>query len=345
MPLLRNRSPLFKLTAWYIAIIIVISLLFSGAVYHYAVDELSNDLTLQSKRIFTQYPVFDHDPFFMRHSDLIRGSHAILLGLVEFNAIVLVATGFASYWLAKRTLEPIEVALSQQKRFTSDASHELRTPLTALKMSTEVSLLDPASTKATLREALRSNLEEADKLDTLITNLLRLSRLEAHDIQIAFSNVSTMAIINTAVEHMATITSFKHISISTSGTTQPVSGDENSLVQLLVILLDNAVKYTPPNGSIVITSSIKDTHPVISIADSGGGIPAADIPHVFDRFYRADQARTRGDQPGYGLGLSIAKYIADLHNAVITLTSRESKGTTATITFAPLISGKQRVKR
>src|SRR5690349_10918291 len=121
------RSATFQLTLWYLALVMAISLTFSGVLYQVATDELARGLHSETERIFLQFPVFDNSPMLRTGPDYDRGTHRILLRLVGFNIIVLFTAGFASYWLARRTLEPIEEAHEQQKRFTADVSHELRT--------------------------------------------------------------------------------------------------------------------------------------------------------------------------------------------------------------------------
>lgn len=325
------HSATVKLTAWYIIIVMAISLIFSGVVYHFAMNELALGLDRQSQRIYNAYPVFDNNPFFRHASDLTNGSHHIILQLLKFNLAVLVAAGFASYWLARRTLRPIEASNERQKRFTADASHELRTPLTALRMETEVALLDNKASKSDLRTALESNLEETAKLDSLLNNLLRLSRLESDEIRHNFLPLFSDDIIKPAIAHVAKQADHKHITIKSKRSRQPLYGDTDSLIQLLVVLLDNAIKYSPERATVTVTTAAAANATRISVADHGIGIEPAALQHVFDRFYRQDAARTHGATEGYGLGLSIAKHIADVHHGTITIRSRLDRGTTVTV--------------
>jgi len=328
------QSATVKLTAWYVLLVMAISLIFSGVVYHFATDELAQGLTSQQQRIYRAFPIFSGNPLFVRTNDLEVGSRHILQNLFYFNTAVLVGAGFASYWLAKRTLKPIEASNERQKRFVADASHELRTPLTALKMSAEVALLDENMPKQDLREALKSNLEEANKLDTLLNTLLRLSQLETNNIRHKFTLLSTGKLVKAAIEQVQKRAAAKHIAITNKGVDLTVVGEQDSLVQLLVILLDNAIKYSPENSTITITTASKSDAATITVSDQGIGIEPSALNHVFDRFYRADKARTRGKgSEGFGLGLSIAKHIADIHQAHITLTSTVNRGTRASISL------------
>ena len=141
------RSATFKLTMWYLALVMAISLVFSVVLYSVAAGELDRGLNNETRRIYQKFPVFEGSPVLRPGADYDSGAHRILLRLAGFNIIVLVGAGWASYWLARRTLEPIEQAHEQQKRFTADVSHELRTPLTALKMESEVALMNDKNGK------------------------------------------------------------------------------------------------------------------------------------------------------------------------------------------------------
>lgn len=330
------RSATFKLTMWYLALVMAISLVFSVVVYHFATNELTVGLHDQTQRIFNNFPVFNGNPLLRSGHDLALGAHHILMRLFYFNLLVLFLAGFASYFLARRTLHPIEAAHEQQKRFTADVSHELRTPLTSLKMGSEVALMDKQATKEQLRETLESNLEDAAKMDMLINNLLRLTKLDDDQAHAAFGPVSTLQVIDTAVIQLQKIAASKHIIIENKAKDAIVQGDADSLSQLMVILLDNAIKYSPTKSTVTIESSRKDNEQQIIVKDQGQGITPDALPHVFDRFYRADKARTgttiEGTN-GFGLGLSIAKLITDRHNGSLTLTSKVDHGTTVTISL------------
>jgi len=259
------------------------------------------------------------------------GAHRILLNLVYFNVLVVVVAGVACYLLARRTLEPIEAAHERQKRFTADVSHELRTPLTSLKMGSEVALMDKQANKDELRAALESNLEDAAKMNLLINNLLRLTKLDADEVHATFIKLSTKSLSEAAVQQVQKIADLKQIKIQSEVTDLAVQGDQDSLTQLLVILLDNAIKYSPEKSVVHLKTAAKDDQVQISVRDSGQGIAPAMLPHVFDRFYRAEKSRNKATTDGFGLGLSIAKLITDRHDSTITLTSRSGHGTTATV--------------
>ena len=328
------RSATFKLTMWYLCLVMAISLIFSVVLYHVTTGELDLGLNRETQRIYNQFPVFDNSPLLRPTQDYDTGTHRILLRLVGLNIIVLVGAGFASYWLARRTLEPIEAAHEQQKRFTADVSHELRTPLTALKMESEVALMNKQNDKTALRATLTSNLEEVGKLEVLINNLLRLTRLEVDELQQNFVQQDIQVIATAAVDQVQKLAKAHNISLENAVHNLSVSGDQDSLTQLLVILLDNAIKYSPTGSKVELGSRRSGDQVILTVKDNGAGIEPAALEHVFDRFYRADNSRAKTDSAeGFGLGLSIAKMIADVHHGTITLASRPGHGTTATVTL------------
>lgn len=323
------RSAIWKLTAWYLLLVMFISLAFSAVVYHFATDTLAQTLTTQQARIYKEFPVFSGNPFFVRDKDAEQGAHTILLNLLYFNVLVLVGAGLASYWLAQRTLKPIEVSNERQKRFVADASHELRTPLTAIKMSTEVALMDKTVSVDGLRAALQSNLEETDKLSSLLNDLLRLSQLESNDVQHSFTPIAASAITQEAIEKTRPRATSHGVVIKDKTREDMVYGDRPSLVQLVTILLDNAIKYSHKGSVVTISSQQSAGGTLLTITDQGIGIEREALTHVFDRFYRADKARSGTE--GYGLGLSIAKQIADIHHGAITISSKAGSGTTVQV--------------
>jgi signal transduction histidine kinase len=327
------KNATFKLTMWYLAIVMVISLGFSVAVYRFATNELTYGLNNQTQRIYQQFPVFYNNPYLrVRDNDLDRGAHHIFQRLVYFNILVLAAAGVASYLLARRTLEPIEAAHNRQKRFTADVSHELRTPLTSLKMSSEVALMDKDATKKDLQSAIKSNLEDAARMELLINNLLRLTKLDNEELTANFVDTSSTLLLDTAVGQVEVLAKDKKIKLQNDAKDVQVRGDPDSLVQLVIILLDNAIKYSPEKSTVTLASSVKNDRYLLTVKDEGHGISPEALPHVFDRFYRQDQARTvSGGTEGFGLGLSIAKMIADRNHANVTLTSQPNKGTTAAV--------------
>lgn len=324
------ESATVKLTLWYVAIVMAISVSFSTVIYAIATHEIDRGLHWQSERIIDRFPgLVERNPRLVISPEADPSNKRLLGRLIVLNLLMLIGSGLASYWLARRTLEPIEQAHRQQKRFTADVSHELRTPLTALRMQSEVALLNQHAKNKALREVISSNLEEVTKLEAMINNLLSLSRLEADEIQHSFTSVNSQSVINAALEQIEPLATKKKIALNTSGMKHAVlHGDETSLVQLLVILLDNAVKFSPDGATIHLTAKTKKGNYELAIKDNGSGIAKEDLEHIFDRFYQADTARA---QKGTGLGLSIAQNIANLHQGTITIKSRPGQGSTAIV--------------
>jgi len=327
------RSATFKLTLWYLALVMFISIIFSVVLYHVATAELARGLHHETQRLFRQYSFRDVVPPSGPGPDYSDGAHRLLMRLLGFNSIVFVGAGAASYLLARRTLEPIEQAHEQQKRFTADVSHELRTPLTALKMESEVALLNPRAGSAELRKTLQSNIEEANKLDALINNLLRLTRLEADELRQSFKKVDMKKISSEAVAQVQSLVDAKALTLSADLASAKLDGDHDSLVQLVVILLDNAIKYSPARSTVILTLKQQGEQLIAQVTDQGPGIEPEALAHVFDRFYRADASRGKAETDGFGLGLSIAKLIADIHHGHISLDSARGAGTIATLTL------------
>lgn len=326
------RNATFKLTVSYLFVVMIISSVFSFVVYRVGSDNLTFGLNQESRQLSHAFPIFNGTPFGIPdQQDMNVAKRHLLDELILTNIFVLVGAGFICYMLARETMKPIEAAHEQQKNFTADVSHELRTPLTALKMESEVALMDDSLGASELRQVISSNIEEATKLDRLINSLLRLTRLEADELQREFSQLSLNEIVEEAIDHVNSIAKNKKISIKTSGEALSVQGDHDSLVQLIVIFLDNAIKYSPKGTTIDLIIGKGNVKPLIEIKDHGQGISPKDLEHVFDRFYRADSARSGNS--GFGLGLSIAKLIADLHQANITISSQINKGTKVKIDF------------
>ena len=329
------RSALFKLTASYVAIVMSICVVFSIVLYHGAVNELHTG-------IYNQYAQWssEYEPFGLRtpgtpvHELELRSRH-ILSQILYFNLLVLILTTIVCYQLARRTLKPIEAAHEQQKRFTADVSHELRTPLTVLKMETEVALLSTKAPAKELRETLQSNLEEVERMEILINNLLLLSSMEAGKLRDEFTRVDVQDIVTAATETVKTYADSKKVKITAKLDSRQTLANQVSLTQLFVILLENAIKYSPRGADVAVSMHKSRSKVTVTIRDKGSGIPADALPHVFDRFYRADSARaesgTDSSPKGFGLGLSLAKLIADLHGSEIILTSTEGSGTSVAV--------------
>jgi signal transduction histidine kinase len=217
--------------------------------------------------------------------------------------------------------------MESQNRFVTDASHELRTPLTAILTSNEVALRKPKLTLPQAKEVIKSSTEEIIKLKDLTDGLLTLSK-QGNDSSKVFS---LQTVSGDAMNQIMPTAQAKNISIDDTVPNIQVRGNQQSLTQVLVILLDNAIKYSSENKTVYVAGSKKNKTAYLSVRDKGQGISPDDLPHVFERFYRADQSRTKSETNGYGIGLSIAKKIIEQHGGKITVASTPKIGTTFSI--------------
>jgi heavy metal sensor kinase len=229
----------------------------------------------------------------------------------------------------------LERSFAEIRRFTADASHELRTPLSVIRMEAEVALREPLAA-SDYQQLLGSILEECERLARLTDQLLALSRQDAGAQKSAREPVQLVALLNDVTDTMRPLAEAKGVDINCALKSRPqVFGDEERLREVFYNLLDNAIKYTPSGGTIAVELSSEARDAVIRVCDTGIGIPAPDLPRVFDRFYRVDKARSR-EQGGTGLGLSIAQSIIHAHGGSIELESGPGQGTTCTVKLPAL---------
>lgn len=230
-------------------------------------------------------------------------------------------------------LTRLQAAFDQLRRFTADASHELRTPLTAIRSVGEVALQEQKS-PAEYRDVIGSMLEEVDRLTRLVESLLALSRADAGQIKLQRAEISLLGLTREAGSMVEVLAEEKGQQLGIEGDDSiSVSADRLILRQAIVNLLDNAIKYSPPKSHISVrVGRGTDNQPTVEITDQGPGIAPQHQPHVFDRFYRVDEARTR-EWGGAGLGLSIARWAVEAHGGQLTLKSKERQGSTFRISL------------
>lgn len=254
----------------------------------------------------------------------------LLSDLAILNVSILFLSAWVGFFLAGRTLNPIKQMIDNQSRFLADASHELKTPLTSLRTENEIFLRSKKKTLKSSEEILKSNLEEVIRLQNLTNNLMELSTLEKAAGKIPFERLNLERVIDNAVLKVSKLAKDKNVSIVKKGKKIFLLGNEKSLEELLVILLDNAIKFSKNNTKVNIAGSLRDKMVFVKIEDQGIGISEGDLEHIFDRFFRADKSRNTSKTPGFGLGLSIAREIVSLHGGQIYAKSSK-KGSTFTV--------------
>lgn len=326
-----------KLTAWYLLIIMLVSMVFSIVIYTVINREYSRIGRIQRLKLEHRLPGIQISPIPFVDPEIIEEARIRLLTvLVLANLGILAAAGFAGYFLAGRTLKPIGDMIDEQNRFITDSSHELRTPLTALKSEIEVNLRDRNLNLKQARRLLESNLEEVNNLQVLSDSLIKSTQLQKFNAISKFSELNLNTVLNLAIKKVAVLAKHKDIHIKNKAKDVNLEGDQQSLVTLFVVLLDNAIKYSPRGKEVSLTSEKKDDAVMISVVNEGIGISGEDLPHLFNRFYRADKSRTKVDASGYGLGLSIAKQIVEKHRGSIEVKSEAGKGSIFSI-LLPLL--------
>jgi two-component system, OmpR family, heavy metal sensor histidine kinase CusS len=223
-------------------------------------------------------------------------------------------------------LERLEAAFKRITQFTADASHELRTPLALMRTTTEVSLRT-SQTVSEYREAQAQTLEELEKTSTLVEQLMLLARADAGVETLKREPVNLVNILLEACRDGRILAETNQIAFreEIADRSVVVDGDSRTLHRLFLILIDNAVKYTSPGGLISVSLTRSDEFAVAEVRDTGVGIAAEDLPHIFERFYRADKARSR-EVGGVGLGLSIARWEAEAHGGEIEVESEPGQG-------------------
>jgi heavy metal sensor kinase len=229
-----------------------------------------------------------------------------------------------------RMLDRIDGTLERQRRFTADASHELRTPLAALTAEIELALERPRTTEE-YQQTLRSLAEDCSRLNLLVRDLLTLARVDSGQERLVLETMELDDLTEGVMETLTPLAEQRGVRLE-SGVIKPVDivGDQTRLTQLLVNLVDNGLKYTPAGGAVTVSVHQDGSAAIIRVKDTGRGIPARDVPHIFDRFYRVDSGRARSDG-GTGLGLAICEWIVRAHGGQINVQSVEGQGSMFTV--------------
>jgi two-component system OmpR family sensor kinase len=232
-------------------------------------------------------------------------------------------------------LARLERSFAALRRFTADASHELKTPLTVLRSGIERAITHPKVAPEVM-EILDETLAEVNRMAETVDSLLMLARADEGRAPLHLETIDLHELLGEVAETASLLGEQAAVNVAVAMPREQVmlGADRNRMRQLLMNLLTNAIKYTPAGGTVEIDAQVKVDQVVLSVRDTGIGIAPGDLPHIFDRFWRADPARSRtGERPGVGLGLAISKWIAEAHGGTITAESRLGRGTTIVVTL------------
>lgn len=323
-----------RLTSSYLLIIMLMSIGFSIVFYNTSSHEVGKHVDLPAaitRTLTDDYNTSGRhseiDAFFGQRATAVR--HALLVRLIIINLLVLAGSSFLSYYLARRTLQPIEKNMEAQIQFVSDASHELRTPLTALQITNEVALRKTKVSSTDAKQIFQQNVEEVMKLRLLTDSLLNLAKNDNSSLAAKPTGLSD--VVSDALNVVMDSALSKDITIEDSVPKIEILADRSNLVQAIVTILDNAIKYSPSKSTVQISATKRGKDAFLSIQDAGVGIEAVHLPHIFDRFYRVDDSRNKVRSKGFGIGLALAKKIVEQHNGKITVKSTPAKGSTFTL--------------
>lgn len=262
----------------------------------------------------------------------LEDKYAALIGVFGAAAAVAVLLVAAGGWiLVRKSSAPVERTMDQMRRFMADAAHELRTPVTVLRSRAEIALQQPRDREAYV-SALRGVESESIRLGRIVDDLLMLARADAGERPVQHERFLLDDVALDAAAAAGIIAQAREVTLTVADSDEcVVDGDAQLVRQLVMILLDNAIKFTSPGGVVRLRLFTDEGRTTLIVEDNGGGIPSDQLPHVYERFYRGDPARGRSQ--GAGLGLSIARWIADVHRAEIEITSSEGAGTRVEVRF------------
>ena len=249
----------------------------------------------------------------------------LLLILVPVGLGGLLLAGVGGLYMSRRAMQPARDALDRQRTFVADASHELKTPLSLVKINAEVMQRDPTNPEN--GEIVDDQLSEIDRMDALLSDLLVQARLDAGRLDVEEKPFDLSVVAAEATGRFLTRAAAEGVRLEVDVPDQlPVRGDPGSTSQILAALLDNAIRYTPKGGDVTVRArQLDDDRAEASVEDTGPGIPPEHLPRVFDRFYRAEEARTRKGG-GTGLGLSIARDLARVQGGELTAENADGGG-------------------
>jgi signal transduction histidine kinase len=314
-------------------------------------DEPSILLAKQGKNTETEVAVISGETFAIR-TEPIKDKSGKIVGVVQVakaiswiaitlnrlerqlliaSAVAMLLGALVAVLMAHKSLRPIRLAFQRQRDFVADASHELRTPLTLIRTNAEAWLRRNRSMPSAVYA--QHALDEVDHLTAIVGDLTTLALADARQLRVERNPVELSGIIHDLIDHTAPLAAERNISLrpELNGGIH-VQADVGRLRQLFLILMDNALRYTPAGGEVWVEVARRNGRAQVTVADDGPGIAVADLPHIFERFNRADKARTR-ESGGTGLGLAIAKWIVDAHRGDIEVRSTPGRGTRVSVTL------------
>ena len=330
-----KKSEVNRLTLSYLAVIMTLSLIFTGIIYLLSTASLNRPLLPseeENSSVSVEEPEFEEHSFentfrkrLERRDNTTRMT--IIYSLVGFNLGIFVIGIFVSRSLAKLTLAPIERAMMKQTQFIFDASHELKTPLTAMLVRNEVALRKKSLPEEKAREVIEKNIEEILKMKELTASMLDVARENGEPEKLTEINMSEF--LADLKEKLAPVAKERGVKIEAEmnlGKNLRASVAKNTLEQILTIFADNAMKYSGEK-IIYLRAGRRGKNVAFSVKDNGAGVKKEDQKRIFERFYQVDAARTRTeDKTSHGLGLAIAKNLAERQGYKIVLRSGEGRG-------------------
>lgn len=321
------ESAHLRLTAIYVIILAFILFISSSITY----SAFSNRLEHRFQGLPPRSIIVLSDDFRSPTPEQVRED--LIDALLFVNGLLLLAAGILSYWLAKLTLEPIQLAYERQRRFLSDASHELRTPLAILQLELENEKTS-SSLASVQMERVNSHLEEVHRMSHLVQDLLALSRFDeqVHAPELQTTNLTN--VLESVVTRLTPIAdqAHVHLEVNLSGPALLIHSNAELLLQALSNLVKNGIHYNKVGGTVTLTATKDESEALVTIQDSGVGIAETDVDKIFERFYRVDQSRSR-QTGGSGLGLAIVRSIIEQLQGTIHLESTLGVGTTVRLRF------------
>jgi signal transduction histidine kinase len=257
--------------------------------------------------------------------DVVRETvDRLIFVLVPIGLVALALAAVGGLFMSSRAMRPVQSAFDKQRKFIGDASHELKTPLTLIRADAEVVTRDPTNPRT--QKLMNHLLDETDRMNSLLSNLLILARLDAGELALAHQPFNLGEVLTEIADRLAARAAAEGVRLELDVYGKlPASGDRERTSQILVALLDNALRHTPSGGRITIEGTLSDGWAEALASDTGSGLPPEHLLRIFDRFYRAEEARTR-EEGGTGLGLAIARDLARAQGGDLTASNAQEGG-------------------